>query len=130
MLRYPLWIKGIVYASIYPTKKLPTYKTFFREMMKKHWRQSRGGCCGMQLCWYKIVERLGIKRSVVSGDNRNYIERWFQTLKRRINQFYCYFPESKNVEHANRWLKMFVFCHNNMRKHQGLGWKKQKEVLN
>jgi transposase-like protein len=50
--------------------------------------------------WYTIMEKLGVKRVVISGDIRNYIERWFRSFKRRVKMFDKYFPHKGGLRSA------------------------------
>jgi hypothetical protein len=45
--------------------------------------------------WYTVMEKPGIKRTVISGDIRNYIERWSNLLKGGLR---C----SINISHIKR----------------------------
>jgi transposase-like protein len=52
--------------------------------------------------WYTVIEKPGIKRTVISGGIRNYIERWFKSFKRRIKMFDKSFPHKEGlVQHIN-----------------------------
>ena len=43
--------------------------------------------------WYKLaLRRLGIRHKEMHGSERNYIERWFETLKGRARGFDVYYP--------------------------------------
>ncbi|WP_049891047.1 hypothetical protein [Methanohalobium evestigatum] len=71
--------------------------------------------------WYKALEKLDIKRVVISSDIRNYIEMWFKAFKRRIKVFDKYFPHKMGfVQHINNWIDMYITYHNYIRKHQAL----------
>ena len=69
-----------MYARIYPTRNYLTTKSFFKDLKKiygelPHMAVVDGGP------WYTALEKLGVKRVVISGDIRNYIERWFKSFK-------------------------------------------------
>ena len=121
--------RRIVYAAIYPTRNSMTTKSFFKDI-ELIYGEKPGTAIVDGGPWYNIVTRLGIKQKVVSGGTRNYIERWFQTLKRRTEVFYTNFPDSKDIKHINRWLKTFIYYYNRLRKHQGINCKTPKKVLN
>jgi transposase-like protein len=84
--------------------------------------------------WYKdAMNQLEIRRQVVCGGIRNYIERWFETLKDRLRNFDIYFPHKKpgvidvyrcrqeNFKHVINWLSAFVYYCNRIRRHMRLG---------
>jgi transposase-like protein len=112
--------KRIVYARIYTTRNHLTTKSFFKDLKRIYGEMPKravvdGGP------WYTVVEKIGIKRIVISGDIRNYIERWFKSFKRRIKVFDKYFPHKEGlVKHINNWIQMFIAYHNYIRNHQNL----------
>lgn len=70
--------------------------------------------------WYPwAAERLGLEHRVVSGGERNYIERWFETLKDRIRGFDCYFPTEK-PERVMNFCEAFRLFYNQCRHHQSM----------
>ena len=72
--------------------------------------------------WYDYaLRRLGIRHVVMSGDVRNYIERWFETLKDRARCFDIYYPTKKgDLRVLLEWLTVFVLYYNHVRYHQTL----------
>jgi transposase-like protein len=112
--------KRIVYARIYTTRNHLTTKSFFKDLKRIYGEMPKravvdGGP------WYTVMEKIGIKRIVISGDIRNYIERWFKSFKRRIKVFDKYFPHKEGlVKHINNWIQMFIAYHNYIRNHQNL----------
>ena len=112
--------KRIVYARIYTTRNHLTTKSFFKDLKRIYGEMPKravvdGGP------WYTVMEKIGIKRTVTSGDIRNYIERWFKSFKRRIKVFDKYFPHKEGVvQHVNNWIQMFIAYHNYIRNHQNL----------
>ena len=73
--------------------------------------------------WYKpALRRLGIKHKEMHGGERNYIERWFETLKDRARGFDVYYPGRRDsFETLLEWLSMFVLYYNHARYHMTLG---------
>jgi len=70
--------------------------------------------------WYRWpAQRLGLKHLVISGGERNRIERWFETLKDRLRAFDCYFPTA-GTQSIERFCWAFVFFYNRCRWHQTL----------
>ncbi|ODV50068.1 MAG: transposase [Methanohalophilus sp. 2-GBenrich] len=68
---------------------------------------------------YTVMEKPGIKRTVISGGIRNYINRWFKSFKSRIKVFDKYFPHKEGlVQHISNWINMFN--PNYIRNHQNL----------
>jgi len=67
--------------------------------------------------WYHILDKMGINREIVSGKERNYLERWFQTLKNRTKNFDNYFPHNKDTQHFENWLNGYIYYYNRIRKH-------------
>jgi transposase-like protein len=52
---------------------------------------------------------------------RNYIERWYRTLKERTKRFYNNFPiknEEKAIERISKFLHLFAYWYNRMRPHE------------
>jgi transposase-like protein len=91
--------KRIVYARIYTTRNHLTTKSFFKDLKRIYGKMPKmavvdGGP------WYTIMEKLGVKRVVISGDIRNYIERWFRSFKRRVKMFDKYFPHKGGLRSA------------------------------
>jgi len=71
--------------------------------------------------WYRWpVRRLGLRHEVISGDIRNYIERWFETLKDRLRVFDCYFP-TEGTKAIEDFAAIFCFWYNHCRPHMTLG---------
>ena len=73
--------------------------------------------------WYScVLERIGLKYQQVSKGPRNYIERWFRTLKERTKRFYNNFRSRElNLKNVNKFLRFFVFWYNYLRIHLTLG---------
>ncbi|KXA98314.1 hypothetical protein AKJ37_00565 [candidate division MSBL1 archaeon SCGC-AAA259I09] len=70
--------------------------------------------------WYPWpAQRLGLNHHVVSGEERNYVERWYQTLKRRLQNFYTYFPTSCKRSIRN-FMTVYAHWYNNSRHHMTL----------
>lgn len=70
--------------------------------------------------WYRWpTKRLGLKHMVISGGERNYIERWFETFKDRLRVFDCYFP-TRDLESVQDFCYAFGFFYNHCRWHQSM----------
>ena len=68
--------------------------------------------------WYRWpTQRLGLKHVVMCGGQRNYIERWFETLKDKLRTFDCYFP-THNLKSIQNLCNAFGFFYNKCRWHQ------------
>ncbi|MEM2934694.1 MAG: DDE-type integrase/transposase/recombinase [Methanocellales archaeon] len=104
--------RGIIYFDLYPMRNYLATFSFFKVMITFYGRAPDlvvidGGH------WYlAALSRLGIKYQVVSGNIRNYIERWYETLKDRLKGFDIYFPHKKCFEHVFNWLYAFVYFYN------------------
>jgi len=62
-------------------------------------------------------------------ENRNHIEKWFQTVSMRIDRFHSYWQGSQSS--AKRWLRRFRYYYNRHRPNQALdGRTPATEVLN
>jgi len=127
--------RRIIYFDLYSTRNYLTTFTFFRQITRFYGKKPEvvvvdGGP------WYRdALNRLGIRRQVVSGGIRNYIERWFETLKDRLRDFDIYFPHKKlslidmcrckeeSLKHVFNWLYAFVYYYNRIRKHTTLDGK-------
>ncbi len=72
--------------------------------------------------WYvRALKRLSIRHQVMHGDVRNYIERWFETLKDRARGFDVYYPSRRETfESLREWLSLFVLYYNHARYHMTL----------
>lgn len=71
--------------------------------------------------WYRWpARRLGLKHVVLSGGDRNYIERWFGTFKDRLRAFDCYFPTGGFASVQN-FCHAFGYFYNRCRWHQSMG---------
>ncbi len=127
--------KRIIYFDLYPMRNHLATLTFFKQITKLYGQKPElvivdGGP------WYRdALNRLGIRRQVVSGGIRNYIERWFETLKDRLRIFDICFPHKKpslidiyrcredNFKHVFDWLYAFVYYYNRIGGHTTLGGK-------
>lgn len=70
--------------------------------------------------WYRWpTQRLGLEHVVLCGGERNYIERWFETLKDRLRAFDCYFP-TEGLETVENFTAVFRFWYNECRHHLSL----------
>jgi transposase-like protein len=125
--------KRIIYFDLYPTRNHLATLTFFKQIVKLYKKKPEvvvvdGGP------WYRdALNQLEIRRQVVCGGIRNYIERWFETLKDRLRNFDVYFPHKKpgvidiyrcrqeNFKHVINWLYAFVYYYNRIRRHMNLG---------
>lgn len=126
--------RRILYARVYLNRNYLTTKSFFIDIHRYYGKKPRiviadGGT------WYPdALQRLGIRLKIVSGDIKNYIERWYKTFKGRIKAFDKYFPHKEKYNHIKYWVNAFVFYYNFIRRHMSLGNKTpmeyHKEVLN
>jgi putative transposase len=74
------------------------------------------------------LNRLGLSGRV-DYTNRNLIEKWFHTLKQRIDRFHHSWVVSRRS--VRRWISHFVQYYNEQRPHQSLGGRTPaEEVLN
>jgi transposase-like protein len=74
--------------------------------------------------WYQqALKWLRLRHEAISGGFRNYMERWFLTLKQRIGRFNKYFPcrcgEGMKT-HVQNWLNLYAYYYNNIRIHRTL----------
>ncbi|KXB05979.1 hypothetical protein AKJ52_02720, partial [candidate division MSBL1 archaeon SCGC-AAA382C18] len=70
--------------------------------------------------WYSWpAEHLDLNHHVVCSGNRNYVERWYQILKRRLQNFYTYFPTSSKRSIRN-FMRVYSHWYNNSRYHTSL----------
>lgn len=112
--------RRIIYFDLYPMRNYLATFSFFKAMTTFYGKTPElviidGGS------WYPAaLSRLGIKYQVVSGDIRNYVERWYETLKDRLRGFDIYFPHKKCFEHVLNWLYAFVYFYNRIRNHMSL----------
>lgn len=70
-----------------------------------------------QLGYRTALSRLGLNGRV-DYTNRNRIEKWFYTLKMRIDRFHNSWVGSRAS--AREWLEQFVHYYNHHRPHQSL----------
>ncbi len=74
--------------------------------------------------WYKYAfQSLGLCNIQRTFSFRNYIERWYRTLKQRTRRFYNNFPikdPSQAIERIGRFLHLFAYWYNRMRPHETL----------
>jgi len=65
--------------------------------------------------WYRWpTRRLGLKHVVMCGGQRNYTERWFETLKDKLRTFDCYFP-THDIKSIQNLCNAFGFIYNKCR---------------
>jgi transposase-like protein len=60
--------------------------------------------------------------------DRNFIEKWFHTLKMRIDRFYHSWVGSRAT--VAQWLTLFAYYHNFLRPHQALYDRTPAEAVN
>jgi len=75
--------------------------------------------------WYSVLSRLGLKRLVVSGGMRSYIERFNATLKsyrwfHSVLHCTCRLRAVHGSAHLSGFLTLFMFHYNFLRPHQSL----------
>jgi putative transposase len=74
--------------------------------------------------WYKYAfESLGLEWLQITFGKRNYIERWYRTLKERTKRFFNNFPvrsEERALERIEGFLHLFGYWYNHMRVHETL----------
>jgi putative transposase len=72
--------------------------------------------------WYKpAFEWIKVDYIQKTFGIRNYIERWYRTLKERTRRFYNNFPvrnEERAIERIGRFLHLFAYWYNHMRPHE------------
>lgn len=72
--------------------------------------------------WYKYAfEFLKLDYIQRTFGIRNYIERWYRTLKQRTRRFYNNFPirdPARAIECISRFLHLFAYWYNHMRPHE------------
>lgn len=70
--------------------------------------------------WYLWpAQHLGLEHMVVSGGDRNYIERWFKTLKNRLSRFDRYFP-TERLSTVRNFTAVFCLWYNYCRRHMSI----------
>lgn len=107
--------REIVNIHVSKHRELPDILLFFRKCLEnckdKPAIITDGGP------WYEWpAERLGLEHHVISGGDRNYVERWFETLKDRLRAFDCYFP-TENLELVENFIRAFCHHYNHSRHH-------------
>jgi putative transposase len=75
--------------------------------------------------WYKYAlrEYLGLDWLQMTFGKRNYIERWYRTLKQRTKRFFNNFPirnEERAIERISSFMHLFAYWYNHMRPHETL----------
>ncbi|SIR86326.1 integrase core domain-containing protein, partial [Natronorubrum daqingense] len=73
------------------------------------------------------LSRLGLSGQLDYVD-RNLIEKWFHTLKMRVDRFHNSWVGSRAS--VREWLEQFVHYYNTQRPHQSLNGQTPAEVLN
>lgn len=67
--------------------------------------------------WYVWPLRwLKLRRRVVRGGIRSYVERCFRYLKQRLSGLDRYFPRGKDYRSLANWLRVYVWYYNHIRK--------------
>ena len=74
--------------------------------------------------WYKYAfDSLRLEWLQLTFGKRNYIERWYRTLKERTKRFFNNFPvrsEERAMERIGMFLHLFAYWYNHMRLHETL----------
>ncbi len=100
---------------------------FLRKLTEKH-DLSKTAFLVDQFGYRTALARLGLGGQVEYTD-RNLIEKWFQTLKMRVDRFHNSWVGSRAS--ARRWIEQFVHYYNHQRPHQSLDERTPvEEVLN
>ncbi|MDI6903186.1 MAG: hypothetical protein QMC77_05555 [Methanocellales archaeon] len=115
-------------------QKLSYDKIILHRHLSLLWKEAKKVIADGGTRYPDALQRLGIRLKIVSGDIRNYIERWYKTFKGRIKAFDKYFPHKEKYNHIKYWVNAFVFYYNFIRRHMSLGNKTpmeyHEEVLN
>lgn len=82
--------RRILQVRLYPSRSILSVWLFMKSFIKRYGRPRL--VCTDGGPWYHQALRSLRLRQVISGGFRNYIERWFLTLKHRIGRFDKYFP--------------------------------------
>lgn len=93
-------------------------------------KEALGTCSGTPLLitdhapWYKYAfGSLKLNYIQKTFGIRNYIERWYRTLKQRTKRFFNNFPirnEGRAIERISSFLHLFAYWYNHMRPHETL----------
>ena len=109
--------RAVLFMSGYPQRSTWVTYDFFKE-----WIQSSTGPRPKRVVvdggpWYVWPLRwLKLRRSVMRGGIRSYVERCFRYLKQRMSGLDRYFPRGKDYRSLANWLRVYVWYYNHIRK--------------
>ena len=103
----------ILHLKLYPTRNLALTKMFLRELNEKHEIEDAEFLVDGAPWLQAGLHELGMHFRHETFGERNPVERVFQEIKRRTNQFYNTFSRS-SAESAENWLQALAWFWNQL----------------
>ena len=103
----------ILHLKLYPTRNLALTKMFLRELSEKHEVEDAEFLVDGAPWLQAGLHELGMHFRHETFGERNPVERVFQKIKRRTNQFYNTFSQS-SAESAENWLQALAWFWNQL----------------
>ena len=114
--------RRILLVRLYPSRSILSVWLFMKEFIKRYGRP-RLVCTDGGPWYHHALKVLRLKHQIISGGYRNYIERWFLTLKHRVWRFDKHFPcrcGHGAHTHIQNWFNLYIYYYNNIRIHRTL----------
>ncbi|PCR90376.1 IS6 family transposase [Natrinema ejinorense] len=118
-------IKVILDVALFSRHGTDPAAAFLQKLREKH-DLSEAEFLVDQFGYRTALSRVGLSGRVNYTD-RNLIEKWFHTLKMRIDRFHNSWVGSRSS--VREWLEQFVHYYNHQRPHQALDGKAPVEVI-
>ena len=109
--------RAVLFLSGYTQRSTRVTYDFFKELLRTCGDQKPkrvvvdgGPWYVWPLCWLKL------RRCVMRGGIRSYVERCFRYLKQRMSGLDRYFPRGKDYRSLANWLQVYAWYYNHIRK--------------
>jgi transposase-like protein len=111
--------RRLIYLDVYRSRDALRTWVFFRQMQRIYGALPRVALVDGGYWYIEPLKQLEVKRVVLHCGVRNYVERFFKTLKRRLGDFDRFFPcrDGPGYPAYWNWLVVFSWYYNVERKH-------------
>jgi len=101
--------RRLIYLDVYCTRDALRTWVFFRRMQALYGTLPRVAVVDGGHWYIQPLKQLEVKRVVMRHGVRNYVERFFKTLKRRMNDFDRFFPYRDRPGNPSYWYWLLAF---------------------
>lgn len=101
--------RRLLYLDVFNSRDALKTWVFFRRMQDIYGTLPRVAVVDGGRWYIEPLKQLGIKRVVMRYGIRNYVERFFKTLKRRLSDFDRFFPYKRGPDYPSYWYWLLAF---------------------